>query len=181
MSGFASQPEQYEIAGVKYMSTKLNGFQQLHVLRKLGPVIAKIGPAFMMAPPAVTTNADGSTTTNPATMSSMFDNISIMGPALEALSEMSEADCNYVIERCLAVTKRYQDPGGWVNIWNERAHRLQFDDIDNLNTMMSITMKVLGDSLTSFSFGGGLSFGAPPPPVQSAPPNSSSLPTVKIS
>lgn len=181
MSGFASQPEQYEIGGVKFMSSKLNGFQQLHVIRKLGPIFAKIGPAFMMTPPAVTTNPDGTTTTAPNTMASLFDNIGVMGPALEALSEMSEADCNYVIERCLAVTKRYQETVGWVNIWNEKAHRLQFEDIDNLDTMMTITIKVLGDNLTSFSFGGGLSSNAPPPSVQNGPLNSSNLQTVKIS
>jgi hypothetical protein len=177
MSAKLSQtPSTFEVNGVKYASTKLNAFQQFHVLRKLGPVIAKLGPSFLMAAPQVVTHADGSTTTTPT---NIFDDMTKMAPALEALSEMSESDCDFVLHRCLAVTKRFQEPNHWVNIWHDQVKRLQFEDID-LATMMQITIHVLGESLAGFSPGVGTSFGAPLS-AASGPSNSSPLPMVRTS
>lgn len=162
---FGAQPDAYEVGGVKYISAKLTAMQQFHVLRKLGPVLAKIGPAFLTTPSAST---------------AVMSDIALMGPALEALSEMSEADCDYVLHRCLAVTKRYQDPGVWANIWNEPAKRLMFEDID-LSAMMQITVHVLGESLSGFSQGGLSNTAAAPGQVPNVQSNMSLLPTVKIS
>ena len=167
----------YEIAGERYQSSKLNAFTQLHVLRKLGPVLAKIGPAFMMiaTQPRLVMNADGSVATNddgsPRTVEpNILDDIGAIGPALEALSEMSEADCEYVLQRCLAVTRRFQ-LGAWAPVFNEQAKRLMFEDMD-LPTMLQIARQVLGDSLAGFSRGGAPNSDAPPS-HQNAPSNSS--------
>lgn len=170
-------PNEFEVGGFKYMAGKLNAFQQFHVLRKLGPVIAKIGPSFMMTPPAVTDNPDGSATVKP-TGTSLFDNIAMMGPVLEALSEMSETDCDFVLQRCLSVTKR-EVARSWVPVWNEQAKRLQFEDID-LSAMMQITIFVLGDSLAGFSQDGAPIFGVPSQ-QQNGRLSMSPLPTVKTS
>lgn len=162
MSASVQASEPYEINGVRFQSTRLNAFIQFHVLRRLGPLLAKVGPVFL-APNA----------------SINLDDLTMMGPALEALSSMSEEDCDYVIQQCLSVTKRYQDPGLWVNVWNSQAKLLQFADLD-LASMMQITVHVLGESLASFSQGGGLNF-AVPSPQQDVPMNPSPYPKVRIS
>lgn len=168
----------FEVGGEKYMAGKMTAFQQFHVLRKLGPVIAKIGPTFMMVPPTVTENAEGGATVAPST--TLLDSIQTMGPVLEALSEMSESDCDYVLQRCLSVTKRWQDAAkSWVSVWNERAARLQFEDID-LSSMMKIAIFVLGDSLAGFSKDGALNIVAPSNP-QNGQLNTSPFPTVRTS
>jgi hypothetical protein len=172
-NGLAPASNTFEVGKYKYMSVKMNCFQQFHVLRKLGPLLARIGPSFLMAP-APTTQDDGV----PSDIIAEMTRIEAMGPALEALSTMSEDDCNYVLEHCLSVTKRFQEPNAWITVFNMQARRLQFEDID-LGTMIQITIKVLGDNLANFSLGGDQSFAAPSS-TQKDPSNTSPLPTVKI-
>lgn len=160
-----SPSNEFEVGGHKYTSVKMDVFDQLHVLRKLGPMLARIGPAFI---------ANTSTLANPMDILNGAE----IGPAIEALSTMPEADCNYVIEKCLAVTKRFQPPSSWVTIFNVQARRLQFEDI-NLQSMLQITMRVLADNLANFSQGDAQNTVAPQS-QQSDGLNMSPLPTVRI-
>lgn len=176
MNGVApSTPNTFEHGGHKYMSLKMNCFQQFHVIRKLGPLLARIGPSFMNAPAMVSDGVDPGPTNVLAEMLKM----EAFGPMMEALSAMSEDDCNYVLEHCLGVTRRLQEPGGvWVTVFNMQAHRLQFEDID-LMAMMQITVRVLGDNLSNFSLGDEQNT-AGPSTTQNGPSSTSPFPTVKI-
>jgi hypothetical protein len=124
---------EFDVNGVKYRSGKMNAFQQFHVTRKLGPILAKLGPSLVDK-----TKPD----------SSMLE---MLEPVLDALAEMPETDCDYVLHRCLAVVQRAADRDAniWTPVWNEPAKKLMFNDID-MAAMIQISIQVLGDNLGNF-------------------------------
>lgn len=136
---------EFSIGENYYSSGKLNAFQQFHVARKLGPILVKMGPVAAQA------------------LSNPDAGIDLLGPVLEALAEMSEEDCNFVLSRCLSVVKRRQGNGPWAAVWHDGAKRLLFEDID-MPVMIQIAMQVIGDNLGSF-LGAPGSILAPQPPV----------------
>jgi hypothetical protein len=129
---------EFEIAGQRYRAEKLDAFKQLHVSRKIAPIIPKLLPMFMK----FAGNADA-----------LKDDLAVMAEAFEplaqALADMPDADCEYVFNACLGVVMRNQQ-GNWTSIW--AGGSLMFDDID-LGAMVQITAKVIWDSLGNFTRG----------------------------
>ena len=128
---------EFEIAGQRYRAEKLDAFKQLHVSRKIAPIVPKLLPMFLKF----------------AQMGeSMKDDLPGMAQAFEplaqALAEMPDADCEYVFNACLGVVARHQQ-GNWASIWNGS---LMFDDID-IGVMVQIASKVIWDSLGNFISG----------------------------
>lgn len=122
---------EFEVNGVKYKTQKMNAFDQLHVARKLAPVVGAIGNISALA----------------------AGDASVFGSLVKAISDLPEEDCNVVLHKCLAAVSRGDTtPAGttWAPIWNAQAKRLMFDDID-LIVMLQITGRVIQDSLSSFT------------------------------
>jgi hypothetical protein len=125
---------EFDIAGQQYRAGKLNAIQQLHLSRRLAPIIPKLLPALAgMEEGAIDVGA----------IASAFD------PLAGALAEMSDADCEYICGLCLGVVSRQQGEK-WSSIWANKS--LMFDDID-LAAMLQIVVKVIGDNLGSFTQG----------------------------
>ncbi len=116
-----------EISGQKYRIGNMGARKQLHVSRRLGP--AMLG---LLA---------SSQTKN-------FNITAMLGPAVDALSKMSDEDTDYVIDHCLDVVQREQDNGQWARI---RAGNggLMFQDIGLLQ-MLNLTRAVLAENLKDF-------------------------------
>lgn len=110
-----------QIGGQEYQSGKLDAKRQFHVSRRLAPVFT-----------AMTEVANGDES---------------MSPLLSAISKMSDEDCDYVINACLAVVKRRQN-NGWSNVLNAQGG-LMFDDID-LPVMLQIVSQVIQENLSGF-------------------------------
>lgn len=129
---------EFRINDVTYQAGKLNAFRQLHVSRKLAPVLPKLLPAFL------------SLSQDELDTKDLVLIAEAVAPATEVLSNMAEADVEYVIGACMSVVKRAL-PGnaGWTKVWNEAANLAMYEDID-LGVMLQITWKVLGDSLGNF-------------------------------
>ncbi|NML34949.1 phage tail assembly chaperone [Paraburkholderia antibiotica] len=128
---------EFEIADHRYRAEKLDAFKQLHVSRKIAPIVPKLLPMFIK----FAGNAD-SLKDDLAGMAEAFE------PLAQALAEMPDADCEYVFNACLGVVMRNQQ-GNWASIWSQSAKSLMFDDID-LGQMTQITVKVIWDSLGAF-------------------------------
>lgn len=122
---------EFTVGEKEYKSGKLSAFQQFHVARKLGPMLAKMAPSAQV-------NGEATSV------------LSLMAPMLDALSQASEADCDYVLQRCLSVVQRHQGNNAWAPIWNDAAKRFQFEDIDMV-TMLEIAVQVLMDNLGNFT------------------------------
>jgi hypothetical protein len=125
---------EFERNGQVYRARKLNTFQQMHVLRRISPII---GPLF-----AVQT-AEG--------LASQGKQI---GAFLEALGKVSDEDCDFIVKTCASVVQRQQGGNGsgpvWADIFNARANAFMFEDIDNLGAMFDITGRILQDNLGDF-------------------------------
>lgn len=128
---------EFEISGQRYRAEKLDAFKQLHVSRKIAPIIPKLLPMFMkFAEQGDSMKADL------AGMAEAFE------PLAQALADMPDADCEYVFNACLGVVARNQQ-GNWASVWSQSGKSLMFDDID-LGGMTQITAKVIWDSLGGF-------------------------------
>lgn len=115
--------------GASYRIAKLSVFEQLKVARKLLPLLAELATDFREAQEDPT---------------SVMDNL--LPKIAEAISGMSEEDCNTIIHPCLGVVSR-EHMQAWVPVL---AHgSLAFDDIC-LMTMLQLVARVVADSLGNF-------------------------------
>lgn len=135
------QTIEFEIGGQTYRAAKLDTFKQLHVSRKVGPVLPKLLPVFLQFTKSA---KDG----GPA------DDLTAIAVAVEpltqALADMPDADFEYVVNTCLAVVQRSQ-MNNWAPVYTAGAG-LMFDDID-LGATVQLVAKVIWHSLGPFLSG----------------------------
>lgn len=147
---------EFEINGVQYRSGKLDTFKQLHVSRKIAPLVPKVLPAFASIALA---RKDGAA--QEATVGNAIDDAKklkiedidliakSLGPVMDLMAGMSDSDVEYIFGNCLSVVQRKQGKD-WQHIWRNGA--MMFDDID-LPVMTQIAMKVIWDNLGPFISG----------------------------
>lgn len=126
-----------EVGAHTYRFRKMDAFTQLHVARRLAPLLAGLGKFSELS------------------LDSAF------GPIAQALAKVSDEDINYILHRCLAATDRKLPAGGWMPVWNKQANTSQFADLA-LPDLMSITAKSLEANLSSFLGGAASNILAPP-------------------
>ena len=136
---------EFEIGGNKYRSGKLNAFAQLHVSRKLAPIIvgmAKTAKEFR-AIFKVGDNLPEAGTADEVQLYPAF------GPIAEAISKMEEADVNEIVKKCLAVCQRYDSKANqWYGVSTGDGH-LRYDDID-LRVLIRISVETIKENLGGF-------------------------------
>lgn len=139
---------EFEINGELYRSGKLDTFKQLHVSRKIAPLVPKVLPAF--AAIAQAKRAEGMVLGDALNRELGVQGIDLIAKAIEpvttVMAEMSDTDVEYLFANCLAVVQRKQGKD-WAPIWRNDA--LMFDDIE-LPQMTQIAMKVIWDNLGPF-------------------------------
>jgi hypothetical protein len=119
--------------GKQYRIGKLSAMKQFHVARRVAPALTGLVSAF------------GGATADQA------DFAKALGPLVDAVAKMPDADAEYVLGTCLSVVSRQTDPTTWAPVWRDQ---MVFDDID-LKTMVQLAAKVIQDNL-------GNTFGALP-------------------
>lgn len=122
-----------EIEGNLYRVGRLNAFKQFHVVRRLAPALFALGEV-------------GS---NPKNLQDDISALAAMGPVAEAVSKLSDADSEYVLNTCLLVCKRQAEGGVWAPVKVQGAVNLQFDDI-KLPTMMRLVFETIKENLGNF-------------------------------
>jgi len=122
---------EFTIGEQHYRTAKLDAFKQFHISRKLLPVLSGLfGRAGMAGPEG------------------QVDVTSIIDGVSATLASMPDADCEYVLQQCLAVTSRQQG-NAWAKVWDSNSRSLMFDDID-MSVMLQITVKVVQENLGNF-------------------------------
>jgi hypothetical protein len=120
----------FTIGSRNYKVGKMDAMTQFHVVRRLAPILDSLRD--------VLSKADGFS-------------IDALSPIADVIAKMSDADSEYIIGSCMAVTTREEAGGrGWANIWSLTAKRPMFDDID-MGTMLHVTFHVIMDSIAPFS------------------------------
>ena len=131
--------EEKQINGQTYRLGRLSAFQQLHVSRKVGPLIPTLVPAFL----AMGNEGAG--------LDQIGRLASLVQPFTEAFASMSDEDVEYVAGICLGAVQRQQG-SAWAPVWSQQGKCLMFDDID-LGTMIPLVVQVIVANLGPFFSG----------------------------
>ena len=135
------------VGGINYRIGKLPAMQQLHVTRRIGPVLATMGVSVL--------SAIESGKMQDSEDSRMLD---LMATAMDVVAHMTNDDVEYVVNTCLAVTQRQQGER-WAPVMN--GQRMMFQDVD-MRTMVQLTVGVLQENLGGFFQGAGANESMPP-------------------
>lgn len=127
---------EFMIGDKNFVAGKLDAFKQLHVSRRIAPIIPTLVPIF------VKLAKDGS-------MKDLSGLAELLTPFAEGLAGMSDESSEYVISTCLSVVKRQAAGGNWSPVWSQSAKACMFDDMD-LGDLIQICVKVIQDSLGPF-------------------------------
>lgn len=122
---------EFTLNGQDYRVTNLNTFAQLHLSRKIAPVLVPMIPAFMEMD---TESMDMTRTTE------------LLEPITDQLAEMPDDKVESIMRTALGAVQRRQEDR-WSAIWVNDA--LMFDDID-LSTALQLVFYVVQDQLGPF-------------------------------
>ena len=115
-----------------YRIGKLSALQQLHVSRRLAPILASMGVSLS----AISAGAKGSND----------DFAAMLAPVTEIVARMPDDEVNYIIFTCLSCVSRVVDNrAAPVSVGNA----LMFDDLD-MKAMLELTVAALKDNLGNF-------------------------------
>lgn len=132
-----------EIAGHKYAIGKLDAFEQLHVARRLAPMLSELMSAFISAPALFTGKTEGEDESK-----ALMEVLELAtGPLADAFSKMSNVDVDYIVHACLSVCERKQAKG-YAKVYIPRGG-LMFQDIQ-LDTLLGLTWYVIQENLAGF-------------------------------
>jgi hypothetical protein len=119
--------------GIEYRIGALNAFQQLHIVRKISPLVKSLVPAFAaMDKDRV----------------SVEDVIEHLDPITRELSTLDDSTVEYVLNTALSVVQRNQD-GNWHPVWSADARAFMYDDMD-MALGLKLTYDVVQDQLGPF-------------------------------
>ncbi|VVD75675.1 hypothetical protein PAQ31011_00859 [Pandoraea aquatica] len=149
-------PSDIEIRQVKYRIGKLSAMKQLHVSRKIAPLVPALLPIMLeLASPKgdtpVQAGAGNVTQAAGSDGSALLSQPRLLQPFADGLASLPDDQAEYVIGECLAVVQRFQG-NAWFSIWSPAAKLPIYDDID-LSIMIELSVKVIADSLGPFIAG----------------------------
>jgi len=127
---------EFDISGNHYRSGKLGALQQLHVSRRITPLLPKLLPAASLV------------SRTPDAIKNIDLLAAAFGPVVDVFSQLPDDDVDFVIGNCLSVVTRRQG-NTWVATWNVASKSPMFDDIDMV-ILLQIAVKVIWDNLGPF-------------------------------
>lgn len=123
-----------EVDGHKYQVEKLNALKQLHVARRLGPMLVVAGVTVDMVRDGMKLDLD--------------DVVALVGPVMEILSRMPDDEVEYIIFACLGAAKRLQGDA-WAPLMTSDGKQLMFADMD-MPAMVRVVLEVIKENLGPF-------------------------------
>ena len=124
---------EFEINGVKYSSRPIPAKTQLHLVRKITPLL-NASPAVVDYVRSEDRSVQGA--------------VEAVSPLANILATLPTADFDFVVDTCLSYTQTFKN-GAWGPVWNVAANAPQFSDI-SAASMIQITAHVLWENLQSF-------------------------------
>lgn len=131
------------IGGHDYTIGRLNALDQLHVSRKIAPIVPNIMPILTeVAKGDLEKVIESIEADENAELGGLEPLAKALEPFMEAIAKIPEEDVNYVIYKCLSVVKR----NGAVVC---RGESIMFDDLD-MNHLLPLTVAVIRTNLGNF-------------------------------
>lgn len=136
--------KEVQVGGNLYRLGSLKCFDQLHVARRIAPIIVSLADV----------ESDVSLS-ELATAIQKKDSeesaLKVMKPVVEALSRMSDEDVEYVVRKCLKNCHRKQDTG-WARVMS--GSNFMFSDL-NAGELIQLTVETIVEQMEDF-FGSAL-------------------------
>ncbi len=122
---------------VSYRIGKLNAFEQLHISRRIAPILTALGSGIKAAPSSIN-------------QEDLIDMIvaGVLTPAAVSLAAMPDEEVNYVLFGCLRKVQR-REGDAWAELCAPTGGNALMYDID-LPTMLKLVASVLGVNLGNF-------------------------------
>lgn len=134
-----AQSTEFEVDGKLYRIGKLSAFEQFHLSRKIAPLIPPLIPVFMEL--SKSGGLSGDLTKLPT----------LLQPFADGLASMSDAASEAVLNTCLSVISRKSDIGeSWVRIWHKDKKVFMFEDLNSMELVIPLVIRVIQDSLGPF-------------------------------
>jgi hypothetical protein len=142
-----------EIKGNRYSIGRLSAKQQLHVSRRIAPVIPPMIPAFLKLGENLRSQAGQDGTSGVDRALNLFGGdadgfSSALQPFADALAAMTDADADYVIDNCLTVVQR-QQASGWARVVTMEGKQYMFADMD-MEVILPLVVQVIVANLGPF-------------------------------
>ena len=128
------------INGQTYQLGKLDAMKQLHITRRIAPLLAQLTA---LAKSAQTPDGTPS-------MSNLFSlDMALLQPLALAFAALPDADVEYVIGTCMnVVSRRIENGTGWAKVMAPN-NVLMYADID-MSVLISLVIQVVWSNLQSF-------------------------------
>ena len=126
---------EFTIGDHTYVAGKLDAFKQLHVSRRLAPIIPTLIPMYLVL------QKEG--------LKDVGLLSALAKPFADAIAAMSDEDSEYIMATCLGVVRRRTSGGNLAPVWNQSARACMFDDMDVLD-IGKASLEVIKDSLGPF-------------------------------
>ncbi len=131
------------IGGHDYTIGRLNALDQLHVSRKIAPIVPNIMPILSeVAKGDLEKVIESIEQGENEELDGLEPLAKALEPFMEAIAKIPEEDVNYVVHKCLSVVKR----NGAVVC---RGESIMFDDLD-MNHLLPLTVAVIRTNLGNF-------------------------------
>lgn len=135
--------ENIEVNGHDYSIGRLNALDQLHVSRKIAPIIPTLMPIIAeIAKGDLEKTIKAIEDGDNEELTGLEPLAEALTPLMEAFSNLPEADVEYVVHKCLSVVKR----GGAVVC---RGQSIMFDDL-GMEHILPLTLAVVRTNLGNF-------------------------------
>lgn len=129
-----------EIGGRRYSIGKIPPMTQFHIARRLAPMVAG-GAALIDVIDAVTRDD--------VPLNEAAEVLKNLQPVAEALAKMPDADAEYVVNHCLLVVSRQEEPAGnWAPVQPQLGMMMMADM--TMPDMLRLAFEVIKDQIAPF-------------------------------
>ena len=132
---------EFDIGGVSYRADRLDAFKQLHLTRKLAPMVPKLVPILDRLQKAFKAGK--------GVADDLSEFAEAAGPFADAFAALPDENVDYIVKTCLSVVRRQQG-ATWSPIMLGDA--LMFSDLD-IGQMIPIVFRVIRENLGNFMQG----------------------------
>ena len=132
---------EFDSSGKTYRAGRLSAFQQLHVSRRIAPLLPPLIPVFMQIAGSLQGGGNAM---------AVLGRTELLQPFTDSLAQLPDDAAEYVVATCLSVVQRQQETG-WAPVWNAGAKRAMFDDLNDIGALLPIVVRVIQENLGTFT------------------------------
>jgi hypothetical protein len=153
----------FEIKGRSFQAEKLSAFAQLHVSRRIAPLMPPLLPVYLQvinligvaAEAEQSADLSGDDAKAEAVQAFLHDNISLieklLQPLADAFGSLKDEDAEKVVNLCLGSVKVQTSPGVWMPMWI--GGRANPDELNDMGEWLPIVIRVIQENLGPFIAG----------------------------